>query len=295
MCGRTPVDHKVVLEVSLRIPAEWGGANDPENLWPLCQDCHQGRRKYLQTFAPYESQISRAASLDEPQRRIGELLKAFKGDWVSSELIGVVASAREYQEDFQRRIRDLRYLGWKIEQQKRYHEGARVKSYYRLVYAAPWPDNIRTAIVAEEKRRQEAREHLPRLLEACVPNAPSSTLVQLQLLSEYFHQLHVRQVAGRHFQFGGMQLSCAPRTPKFPGSLEVQQSSSELGAASDRHLDLPPGPYQQFPCRQLPAAARPCAHGWGQGQDHRVCVSHQQGLAQYRWPFQPKPPRLSSR
>ena len=79
MCGRTPVDHKVVLEVSLRIPAEWGGANDPENLWPLCQDCHQGRRKYLQTFAPYESQISRAASLDEPQRRIGELLKAFKG------------------------------------------------------------------------------------------------------------------------------------------------------------------------------------------------------------------------
>lgn len=157
MCGRTPVDHEVALEVSLRVPAEWGGANDPENLWPLCQDCHQGRREYLQTFARYESQISRAASLDEPQRRIGELLKAFRGDWVSSELIGVVASAREYQEDFQRRIRDLRYLGWKIEQQKRYHEGDRVKSYYRLVYAAPWPDNIRTAIVAEEKRRREAR------------------------------------------------------------------------------------------------------------------------------------------
>jgi hypothetical protein len=99
-------------------------------------------------------------TLDEPQRRIGELLKAFKGDWVSSELIGVIASAREYQEDFQRRIRDLRYLGWKIEQQKRYHEGARVKSYYRLVYAAPWPDNIRAAIVVEENRRRDARGRL---------------------------------------------------------------------------------------------------------------------------------------
>lgn len=157
MCGKTPATHAVVLEVSLRIPPEWGGANDPENLWPLCQDCHEGRQDYLRTFAPYESQISRAASLDEPQRRIGELLKAFGGDWVPSELIGVVASAKEYQEDFQRRIRDLRYLGWNIEQQKRYHEGARVKSYYRLIQDAPWPDNIRTAIVAEEKRRRDAK------------------------------------------------------------------------------------------------------------------------------------------
>jgi hypothetical protein len=157
MCGRTPAEHAVALEVGFKIPPEWGGANDPENLWPLCQDCSGGRRQYLQTFAPYANQISRAASFDEPQRRIGELLKAFDGDWVPSELIGVVASARDYQEDFQRRIRDLRYLGWKIEQQKRYHEGPRVKSYYRLVHAVPWPENIRTAIVAEEKRRREAK------------------------------------------------------------------------------------------------------------------------------------------
>jgi hypothetical protein len=157
MCGKTPVTHGVVLEASLRIPPEWGGANDPENLWPLCQDCYKGRREYLRTFAPYEGQISHAASLDEPQRRIGELLKAFEGDWVPSELIGVVASAKEYQEDYQRRIRDLRYLGWDIKQQKRYHEGARVKSYYRLVRAVPWPDNIRVAIADEEKRRRESR------------------------------------------------------------------------------------------------------------------------------------------
>jgi len=157
MCGRAPT-HGVVLEVDLRVPADWGGANDPENLWPLCQDCHEGWQQYLQTYAPYASQISAAASLAEPQRRIGELLKAFAGEWVSSDLIGAVASAREYQEDYQRRIRDLRYLGWVIEKQRRYQEGARVTVYYRLIQSAPWPDNIRAAIVAEEKRRRQVRQ-----------------------------------------------------------------------------------------------------------------------------------------
>ena len=31
--------------------------------------------------------------------------------FLPDDLIGIVASAKEYQEDFQRRIRDLRYLG----------------------------------------------------------------------------------------------------------------------------------------------------------------------------------------
>ena len=164
LCGKSPTRHKVVLEVDLRVPADWGGTNDPENLWALCEDCHVGWRQYLQTYAPYAEQISHAASFDEPQRRIGELLIAFAGDWVLSDLIGIVASAKVYQEDYQRRIRDLRFLGWVISSEKRHHEGARVKSYYRLIHAEPWPDNIRAAISAEEKRRkatkqQELRSH----------------------------------------------------------------------------------------------------------------------------------------
>ena len=31
-CGRTPVRHGVVLNVDLRVPLDWGGTNDPENL-----------------------------------------------------------------------------------------------------------------------------------------------------------------------------------------------------------------------------------------------------------------------
>jgi 5-methylcytosine-specific restriction endonuclease McrA len=166
LCGKTPERHGVVLEVDLRVPAEWGGTNEPENLWALCVDCHQGWQQYVQTYAPYTEQISRAANFDEPQRRIGELLIAFQGDWVSSDLIGIVASAKEYQEDFQRRIRDLRFLGWEYKQKKTHNEGARVKVYYRLVHAEPWPDNIRAAISREEKRRKELKRARARRREA---------------------------------------------------------------------------------------------------------------------------------
>jgi hypothetical protein len=153
-CGRTPTRHGVVLTVDLRVPSDWGGTNEPENLQPLCEECHEGKRQYLQTYSTYSNQIRHAAVLDEPQKRIGELLKAFQGNWVPSDLIGIVASAKEYQEDYQRRIRDLRFLGWEYEQRKHHHEGARVKVYYRLIRAAPWPANIRAAITAEEQRRR---------------------------------------------------------------------------------------------------------------------------------------------
>jgi 5-methylcytosine-specific restriction endonuclease McrA len=156
-CGRTPLRHDVVLDVDWRVPTDWGGTNDPENLQPLCEECRDGKRQYLQTYAAFSEQISRAASFDEPQRRIGELLKALEHQWVPSDLIGIVASAKEYQEDYQRRLRDLRFLGWEYQTSRRYHEGARVKVYYRLLRAAPWPASIRAALTAEEDRRRKAK------------------------------------------------------------------------------------------------------------------------------------------
>jgi hypothetical protein len=143
LCGRSPVRHGVVLEADLRVPPEWGGTTDPENLWPLCQECLEGRRQYLETYASYSEQIRYAASFDEPQRRIGELLLALRDEWVPSELIGIVASAKEFQGDY--------------EPLRRYGEGARVRVYYQLVRSAPWPENIRAAITAEENQRKAGR------------------------------------------------------------------------------------------------------------------------------------------
>lgn len=156
-CGRSPEKHGVVLEVDLKVPPEWGGHPDPENLQPLCEDCLQGKRQYQETYASYSEQIRHAAEFDEPQRRIGELLLALRDDWVPSELIRAVASAKEYQADYEKRTRELRLLGWDYEVRKAYGEGERVRVYYRLTKSQPWPENIHAAIVAEEKRRRDAR------------------------------------------------------------------------------------------------------------------------------------------
>lgn len=141
------------LDVDHRVPQSWGGGNEPENLQPLCTNCNAGKRDYFETYDVHADKIRLAINLDEPQKRIGELLKAFEPDWVRTDL-GIVASAQAYQEDWQRRLRDLRYLGWKIESQRRYHEGARAWAYYRVTRSEPWPNNIREAIKREEARRK---------------------------------------------------------------------------------------------------------------------------------------------
>lgn len=159
-CGRSPIPHGVVLQVDHRIPQSWGGTNEPENLQPLCEDCNHGKRDYFQTYEHHADKVRAAITYDEPQKRIGELLRAFKGEWVPSELLGLVASAKEYQEDWQKRTRELRMIGWDFETEKRYNEGARVRSYYRLKHSAPWPDNVGAEIRAEEARRRRAKKVL---------------------------------------------------------------------------------------------------------------------------------------
>ena len=109
---------------------------------------------------PTPNRSGTAIGYDEPQKRIGELLKAFEGGWVRSDLLGIVASAKNFQEDWQRRMRDLRFLGWDYQHKKRYGEGSRVWAYYRLTKSAPWPENISQAIRAEETRRMALKRRL---------------------------------------------------------------------------------------------------------------------------------------
>jgi len=73
---------------------------------------------------------------------------------------GIVASAKSFQEDWQRRLRDLRFLGWDYQHEKRYDEGSRVWTYYRLTRSAAWPENIWQAIRAEEAQRKARKAQL---------------------------------------------------------------------------------------------------------------------------------------
>jgi len=160
-CGRSPEKHGVVLEVDLKVPPEWGGVADPENLQPLCEDCLTGKRQYQETYASYSEQIRHAADFDEPQRRIGELLLALRDEWVPSELIGIVASAKDYQTDYEKRTLGAPAARVELQGPEGTPDGSRVRSYYRLTQSAPWPENIHAAIVAEEKRRRAAKTGKP--------------------------------------------------------------------------------------------------------------------------------------
>jgi len=62
--------------------------------------------------------------------------------------------------DWQRRLRDLRFLGWDYQHEKRYDEGSRVWTYYRLTRSAAWPENIWQAIRAEEAQRKARKAQL---------------------------------------------------------------------------------------------------------------------------------------
>lgn len=148
-CGRTAEADGVRLVVDLVIPQRWGGGNETTNLQPLCEDCNGGKKDHYSQFDSFAEQIRQAANYDEPHQRIAMLFRAFGDQWVPSELLGAVASVKQYQKDWQKRARELRYLGWTLETRRARRAGARTQVYYRAVGATPLPEGN----LAEEIRR----------------------------------------------------------------------------------------------------------------------------------------------
>lgn len=154
MCGRTPTDQGVLLQVDHKIPKAWGGSDELENLQPLCEECNRGKKDFFSTFNEFADEIRQAISHSSVHMRIGELLKAFAPEPIRSDILEQVASpVGDHQEDWQKRLRELRVLGWEIETSRQREEG-RVRAYYRLALAQPWPEgNIREEIRRLEKLR----------------------------------------------------------------------------------------------------------------------------------------------
>ena len=155
-CGRTPLEHGVVLQVDHKIPQDWGGTSALENLQPLCEECNRGKKAHFATYDDHAEEIRAVIGFDSVHRRIGEFLKLAEAP-VRSDVLAMVASPPgDYQEDWQKRLRELRVLGWMIKTSKVREGTGRVRAYYELVEPPPpWPDdgNIR----AEIRRRERLR------------------------------------------------------------------------------------------------------------------------------------------
>lgn len=133
MCGKTIERHEITLVVDHKIPRDWGGTNDDDNLWAICEECNAGKKAH---FASLDQSLMRGVMKHKSvHMRIGELLKASRGKPVSAELIAIVAN----QEDWQKRTRELRYLGWRVDVTRRKLPSGRVRSSYTLKRSTDWP------------------------------------------------------------------------------------------------------------------------------------------------------------
>lgn len=154
-CGKTPLEDHIKLEVDHKVPLSWGGTDDIDNLQPLCEQCNHDKQAFYSSLSMYDDQIREAAQREEPHRRIGDLLLAFQvaGIDAPANVVGAVASLKQYQDDWQKRMRELRVLGWNYKTIKR-KENGRMVSYYRLTASAPWPAGN---VAAEIRRRLKAK------------------------------------------------------------------------------------------------------------------------------------------
>ncbi len=150
MCGRTIEKHGITLVVDHKIPREWGGKTEAENLWAICEECNQGKKNL---FASVDSAEMRSAiKHDSVHVRIGELLKgAGVGEPVPSHMIDIVAN----QDEWRKRLRELRYLGWEITAMRTHLPGGRFQSSYRLDKFTEWPADPSGWIREYEQKRAE--------------------------------------------------------------------------------------------------------------------------------------------
>jgi hypothetical protein len=157
MCGSTAARHGAILVADGNRPGNWGSADEPGEIWVICEECDAGRRGYFNSVNVDAELIRRVTSHKSVHMRIGELLKAIGvGTPVHSPLIEDVAG----QSGWKARLRELRYpvIGWEIE--ARPHSGPFLKRHcdYVLLRHRPWPEDPTGTIRRFEKERRRQNE-----------------------------------------------------------------------------------------------------------------------------------------
>lgn len=104
MCGRTPKDG-VKLHVNHKLPVDWGGSNEFDNLETLCDECNQGKKAFFSTLDA--DTMRRTQSLESARERLLEFVKSCKGKEVEPYIFSVVSRIR----DWMRELRKLRQDG----------------------------------------------------------------------------------------------------------------------------------------------------------------------------------------
>lgn len=124
MCGRTVAQHAVVLVVDHKVPVDWGGPNEDENLWAICEEC---RAKWHGAWRRREP-VACALEHDSAKHRVRALLGAKAGDWVPATWLKAAAGTG----DWSRCVRRLRADGCDVLVRRTGGSGGGVTTYYSL-------------------------------------------------------------------------------------------------------------------------------------------------------------------
>jgi len=153
-CGRTIEKHGIVLVIDHKIPREWGGETVLDNLWAICEPCNAGKKNFFESVdADWMRSVMAHRSV---HMRLGEALKAFKEEPVPAATLEFVAN----QDDWKKRIRELRYLGWEIKTfNRKISPEGRISSFYRLVKSQPWSTDP-TGDIRRYERERAGRNRL---------------------------------------------------------------------------------------------------------------------------------------
>jgi hypothetical protein len=139
-------------------PPEWQRSvvKLPLILWAICQLCNGGKRDYFATFDDLVmKKIMKKRSVYE---RITETLGLNPGTPTPSWLLEFVANADDYQADWQKRLRELRYpvIGMKIEVSRKKNESGRTEAFYTLRGWKKLPPDHKSLIKEYERRKKKS-------------------------------------------------------------------------------------------------------------------------------------------
>ena len=157
MCGRTIADDGIKLEVDHKIPRNWGGETTIDNLWALCQLCNGGKRDFFATFD--DAEMKEIVNLESVYDRIARILKKHEGTPVPSWLLEFVANVNDFQEDWQKRLRELRYpvIGMKIKATRSKTPSGKWQAAYVLEKWKPLPPNHKFLIKEFERKNKKSK------------------------------------------------------------------------------------------------------------------------------------------
>jgi hypothetical protein len=155
MCGRTVQEDGVKLQADHKIPRSWGGATELDNLWAICEACNNGKRDFFSSLNSDE--MERLVRIDSVHARLAEGLRLRGKDGVPSWFLEFVANVNDFQEDWQRRLRELRVLGIDYEFKKSRLPSGKVQTTYTLTKWTDLPHDATGVVRQREGAKRRAK------------------------------------------------------------------------------------------------------------------------------------------